>query len=311
MVFGSEKLSRRGMLSGLGLAGAAAVGTGMLGVGQRTASAAGASFTQVVKGKQKKVGVVDVDLVALALNLEYFEAEFYLWAAYGTGLTNDDVTGTGTLGEVAGAAQVPWTTDYLRKYAEEAASNELGHVRALRGALPIKGRVARPTINFGTSMTYAAKAAGLISGDQTFNAFESEDNFLLASFLIEDFGVTAYKGVIPYIQRQDYQDAATAIVACESYHAGIIRTTLMYRGIDAPELIAAANAISAARNALDGATDDDLGLTDADGNPTMIPANASGFCYGRTINQVLAVAYLGASPTDNSFFPDGLNGRIA
>jgi hypothetical protein len=252
-----------------------------------------------------------VDLVALALNLEYLEAEFYLNAAYGSGLTEADVTGTGTLGEVNGTSQVPWTTTYLQKYAEQAAADELAHVRALRAALPIKGRVARPPINFASSMTAAAQAAGLVSAGEKFNAFESEDNFLLASFLIEDFGVTAYRGVLPYIQRQDYVSAAAGILAVESYHSGIVRSTLLYEGKDTPELITAANAIAKARDSIDGSTEDDMEITDASGNPTLVPADSNGMAFGRTINQVLKIVYLGSSPSPASFFPSGLNGKIA
>jgi hypothetical protein len=113
--------------------------------------------------------VTDADILNFALNLEYLEAEFYLRAVYGTGLSSADVTGTGPQGTVivkAGSTAVPFATDAIRQYATEIAADELAHVKFIRAALTSFGfaPVAEPTIDLRDSFTKAAIAAGIITG---------------------------------------------------------------------------------------------------------------------------------------------------
>ena len=113
--------------------------------------------------------VTDADILNFALNLEYLEAEFYLRAVYGTGLSAADTSGTGVPGGVitkAASTVVPFATEAVRQYAIEIAQDELAHVKFLRAALTGFGfaPVARPTIDLRDSFTNAAVAAGIISG---------------------------------------------------------------------------------------------------------------------------------------------------
>src|SRR5918993_4273047 len=209
------RLGRRGMLATSALAAAfASMGAGLAGSRQAVAQAT----------------PTDADILNFALNLEYLEAEFYLRAATGRGLPSGDVGGTGTLGHVIGGRKVHFKTKAFRLYAEEIAHDEAAHVRFLRTALG-SAAVARPAIDLNTAFTAAARAAGAVGPNQRFDAFANERNFLLAAFLFEDVGVTAYKGAAPLISDRGVLEAAAGLLAVEAYHAGEIRTVLNSLGL--------------------------------------------------------------------------------
>lgn len=247
--------------------------------------------------------ISDSVILNFALNLEYLEAEFYLIAALGRRLAPADTTGNGTLGGVVGGRRVNFATPLIRQYALEIASDEEAHVKFLRAALG-SARVARPAINLASSFTAAARAAGLITGLQTFDAFANETNFLLAAFIFEDVGVTAYKGAARLLQNKDVLEAAAGLLAVEAYHAGEIRTILASRG-----LFMQAQAISNARDSLDGATDLDQGIGTA-ARVNIVPTDANGLAFSRTPQQVLNIVYLGPNATASSFFPRRMNGAV-
>ncbi len=149
------------------------------------------------------------------------------------------------------------------------------------------------------------RAAGLISATQTFDPFANENNFLLAAFIFEDVGVTAYKGAAPLIDNKDYLEAAAGILAVEAYHAGIVRTSLYAKG-----LYAAAQKISDARDSLDGPRNLDQGIgRKTRGN--LVPTDRNSIVYSRTPSQVLNIAYLNPkSVSKGGFFPAGVNGQL-
>lgn len=246
--------------------------------------------------------ISDATILNFALNLEYLEAEFYSYAVYGYGLPSSLTYGTGQRGPVEGGHEVPFTTSSIRQFATEIARDEHEHVAFLRSALG-SAAVARPEINIGTSFTAAATAAGLIKPGQTFNVYANENNFLLGAFIFEDVGVTAYKGAAPLISNKTYLSAAAGILAVEAYHAANIRTVLYDLG-----LAADANAISAARAALDDGNDQGITLN---GQANIVPADSNGLAFGRTPGEVLNIVYLSHSAVNSGgFFPDGVNGQL-
>jgi hypothetical protein len=252
---------------------------------------------------EKAATTTDINILNFALNLEYLEAEYYLRAAYGHGLTSSEVSGTGTLGNVTGGSQVPFTTPAVRDYAQEIARDEEAHVKFLRAALGAKA-VARPAIDLGQSFTNAARAAGIIGAGQTFDPFADETSFLLGAFIFEDVGVTAYKGAAPLLTDKTILGAAAGILAVEAYHAGLIRTVLFERG-----QYVATKAISDLRDAVDGPGDDDQPIR-VQGHANIVPADANGLAFGRTTQQVLNIVYLGGASAGYGFFPNRLNGVI-
>jgi hypothetical protein len=272
-------------------------------------------------------GISDIDVLNFALQLEYLEAQFYYYAAYGVGLpaTYSDstslLTGVGTQGAVTGGAQVAFTDPLVAQYAREIAQDELTHVGFLRSLINNNGQVtaavAMPDINIdGTSATspfsVAAQAAGIVAAGAVFNPYASDENFLLAAYLFEDVGVSAYKGASPLLTNKTYLSQAAGILAVEAYHAGLIRSVLYRKGIETtPSLLTNAQRLSDARDSLDGTSDDDQGIGDAT-TANIVPTDAStGLVYSRSTGQVLNIVFLTKTQTTKGgFFPSGVNGSI-
>ncbi|MFN2453161.1 MAG: ferritin-like domain-containing protein [Pyrinomonadaceae bacterium] len=282
--------NRRRFLTQAGIAGVA--GLSVLGANPLTAIAQTTTPT-------------DADVLNFALNLEYLEAEFYLRATTGSGLADADTTGTGTRGGVTGGRQVTFASDAVRQYANEIAADEMAHVRFLRGALG-SAAVARPAIDLQASFTAAARAAGVVGPTATFDPYADDNSFLLAAFIFEDVGVTAFKGASPLISSRTFLEAAAGILAVEAYHASLIRTVLFSRGLATP-----VQQISDARDSLDGTTDLDQGILDANRQANIVPTDANGLAFSRTSGQVLNIVYLTATAQrQGGFFPQGVNGTL-
>ncbi len=284
---GGRKLNleagRRAFLktAGLGAAGAAVLGA--LGGGEAQAQSVGAA-----------------DVFNFALNLEYLEAEFYLRAAFGRGLADSDVDGLGNLGGVTGGRQVNFDTPLIGAYAREIASDEERHVRFLRSILG-GAHVARPALNFTDSFNTLARFSGL---GNSFDAFANENNFLLAAFVFEDVGVTAYKGGTPLIRNNEFLEAIAGILAVEAYHAGLVRTLLAGRGF-----FQQVQQISDLRDYFDGPSDLDFGIGTA-ANPDLVPTDANGLAISRTPAQVLSIVYGSGTAQPGGFTPAGFNGLV-
>ena len=270
---------------------------------------------------------VDVQVLNFALQLEYLEAQFYSWAAFGVGLPSASLTGTGTLGAVVTGtgAGSPRAVDFsgdplIGQYAREIAYDEIAHVNFLRTALG-SAAAAQPAINIsgdaGGAFTAAARAAGVVGATGTFDPYASPTNFLLGAYIFEDVGVTAYKGASPLITNATFLEAAAGILAAEADHAGLVRTIIYNRGITTASLITSAQQISDARDSLDGSTDLDQGVGGtnignlATGVSNIVPADGNAVAFSRSPQQVLNIVFLNrAAVTAGGFFPAGVNGSF-
>ena len=311
-----RRTERRKFLKYAGAASAAAGGLALLsGCGDDAPTSAPTTSTPITPTAAAPAQI-DLDVLNFALNLEYVEAQFYSFAAFGAGLSTGILGGVGTQGTVTGGRQVTFTDPIVKQYALEIAQDESEHVNFLRNVLG-SAAVAMPSINIDGSatgaFTAAARAAGVVPATGTFDPYASDENFLLGAFIFEDVGVTAYKGAAPLLVNKTYLEAAAGILAAEAYHAGLIRTILYRKGLTVPALRTIAGQISDARDSLDGPLDDDQGITRADTTASnIVPVNGNAIVYSRNTDQVLHIVYLNATAgtTSGGFFPAGLNGNI-
>ena len=281
-------------------------------VGLGGAASALAVATVQKASAQTTAADYDVAILNFALNLEYLEAQFYQLAAYGVGLPSSYTSGLGTLGGVIGGRKVNFSNPIVADYAAEIATDEKNHVAFLRSALGNQA-VSQPQLDIANAFTVAAQAAGVVPASGFFDAYANDVNFLLAAYIFEDVGVTAYHGAAPFITNKAYLAAAAGILAVEAYHAGLIRTFLFAQQSSAVSMIT--DQISALRATLSGAADDQ-GIdasqsTLGGGFPSpvnIVPADANSIAYARTPRQVLNVVYGQAGASHGLFFPNGVNG---
>jgi len=225
--FIDKALSRRTFLAGAGSVAAAGLITGC----------ADDNVTTITPPSSNTY--TDLDILNFALNLEYLEAQFYLYAATGKGLTAANTaapsgyTGTYTMGTVTvgNSAMVAGTTTAQQQIINEIAAEEQEHVQFLRAALG-SAAVPMPSIDLSFFGPLALALTPAVAG---FNPYASFDAFLIGAFIFEDVGVTAYAGAAPLISAagvtSGYLNYAAGILAVEAYHAAYIRTALTGRAI--------------------------------------------------------------------------------
>ncbi|WP_348269501.1 ferritin-like domain-containing protein [Edaphobacter paludis] len=301
--FIKKAVSRRTFMAGAGTAAAAAF---LAGCNDATAPASAPSGG----GTTPPAANPNLDVLNFALNLEYLEAEFYLYAATGQGLSAADAgTGAGTT-KATGVAAVPWGSSGLAQYANEIAQDEVNHVRFLRKAITAANGtpISRPDIDL-TFFAPLAVAAG-ITTTPTFNPFTSPQGFLIGAFVFEDVGVTAYHGAAGLLTDKTILTAAAGILGVEAYHAAAIRTLLvgMAAANNDQTYVKIANQVSALRGTLGGGNETALS------SKSIVAADTTNaIAFARTTDQVLHIVYGtggGAGVSKGGFFPSGLNGNI-
>ncbi|CAN5535978.1 ferritin-like domain-containing protein [soil metagenome] len=302
----TAKLNRRQMLANMGVLGAGALLTAC-GTSAQPVPVADPNPLQEDLPPEGPSTNVDVQIGNLALNLEYLEAEYYLRGVFGVGLEDRGVgvTGVGALGNVIGGRQVDFSRIREFQNAEEIALDEEAHVVYLRSVLG-DAAAARPTIDF----TGAFAAIGDAIGVPGFDAFADAESFILGAFALEDVGVTAYNGAAPFITKRGILADAVSVGLVEGYHAGDIRNVIFNRG---GSILAAANAISAARGSLGGGKDQAVTHDNPFGTTANItPTDENALAFARTPLEVLNIVYLDTtlSGTPGGFFPDGVNGEF-
>jgi hypothetical protein len=307
--------TRRDLVLTLGALGIGAIVPGCESNGRSSARAGASAGGSTVRPASYRTGAdpqpggpgdMDAKIFTFALNLEYMEAEYYSRGASGRGLDEQDVDCGRNPGPVSGGRKVRFSRQSFQDYADELAFNETAHVKFYRKTLG-ESAVDRPTIDFEAGFNKAAQAAGLVKEGETFDPFANEINFFLGGMLFEDTGVTAYRGAVKLLSNQDSVSAAAGVLAVEAYHMGMVRSLLYEAGEEARKM---ANAVSDARDKLDGGKDLDQGI-EVDGKANIVPSDDRGICFERTPRQVLNIVYLKPDATRGGFYPNGFNGDFS
>ncbi len=190
-------------MTGLGLAGAAMLGSKLSNVSEKVEAA---SYS-------------DVEILNFALNLEYLEAEFYAMSTYNATLVQLGViTSAEESGPTTGGARVPnFGASWEATLATALRDDEINHVIYLRKALG-PSAVKKPAINLN-ALGYG---------------YSSVNSWLKLARQFEDVGISAYLGAAPLISSSAYLAAAGAILATEAQHSGAIRSACVQNGVVSP-----------------------------------------------------------------------------
>ena len=187
---------RKAGLTGLGAAGLAVAGTGLLD-----------NSTTKMEAQTGGLSATDIAILQFALNLEYLEAEYYTKATTGKTLAEIGipVSGMGDSDPTVGGQMVNFGDATVTKIAKQIAYDEQQHVLVLRAALG-SNVIAKPAINLN--------ALGQVS---------NLNQFLAEARAFEDVGVSAYGGAAPLIQSKQILAVAARIALTEGEHTGNIR----------------------------------------------------------------------------------------
>ncbi|CAL1412954.1 unnamed protein product [Linum trigynum] len=263
----------------------------------------------------------DVDLLEFPLNLEYLEAEFFLFGALGHGL--DVYAPNLTAGGPPPIGGRKANLDVItRDIIEQFAWQEVGHVKAIKTS--VKG-FPRPQLDL--SAATFAKVINDAFGrplSPPFDPYANGINYLIACYLIPYVGLTGYVGANPKLQGPGSRQLLAGLLAVESGQDAVIRGLLYERamvtvrpyGITVAEFT---NRISVLRNKLGSAGIKDEGLVvprvlGAEGRVrgNVLAGDELSLGYGRTPEEILRIVYGGGNESSpGGFYPKGARGRIA
>ncbi|GAB4842973.1 ER membrane complex subunit 6 [Ancistrocladus abbreviatus] len=270
---------------------------------------------------QSMIPESDADLLEFPLNLEYLEAEFFLWGSLGYGLDKFDPNLTAGGPSPCGAQIArldPFTKDVIYQFALQ----EVGHLRAIKSR--VKG-FPRPLLNLS-----AAHFASIMDNafgyplNPPFDPYANSINYLLASYVIPYVGLTGYVGANPKLKAPASKQLVAGLLAVESGQDAVIRG-LLYR-LAASQVLpyritvaAFTERISELRNKLgkDGLKDEGLVVPRVWGPEgksvgNVLAGDENSLGYGRTPEEILRIVYgNGDEHVAGGFYPEGAKGRIA
>ncbi len=233
-------------------------------------------------GKLYAQSTTVTDVLNFALNLEYLEANFYLYASTGAGLSSSQ---NGNGAAVQGApGKLPLDAETLA-VCQALVTDEVNHIALLRAAITGLGGtpIAQPAINLAANGTVTTQA-----------------QFVATTRLFTALGQSAYVGGAHLlVSNPAVLTTASQILGAEGQHSGVIEYLCVTQGLVIPAFDA-----------------QDVPPTTTN-YITVDPVHA--LSPLRSTSQVLGVAYaVSTAATVNpptgvmmgGFFPSGLNGNV-
>ncbi|XP_068664991.1 ferritin-like catalase Nec2 [Aristolochia californica] len=264
---------------------------------------------------------IDVDLLQVALNLEFLETEWFLFGALGYGL--DKVAPHLAMGGPppigARKANLDETT---QRIIEEFGYQEVGHMRAITTTV---GGFPRPLIDL-SSHNFAKLFDEAVGRPLSppFDPYENSINYVLASYVIPYVGMVGYVGANPNIYGYVSKRLIAGLLGVEAGQDAVFRTILYERGDHVVEpynytVNEFTIFISNLRNKLAkcGIKDEGLVVQPELGaeNRTcsnILSADYQSLTYTRTPAEIFRTVYAsGNESKPGGFFPKGADGRIA
>ncbi|XP_073053285.1 desiccation-related protein PCC13-62-like [Primulina eburnea] len=263
----------------------------------------------------------DVDLLEFPLNLEYLEAEFFAWGAFGHGLDVLEPNLTSG-GPPPIGVQIAKLSPLIRDITAQFAYQEFGHLRAIKRTVP---GFPRPLLdlsvaNFATVMNNAFGK----KLHPPFDPYANDLNYLLASYVIPYVGLTGYVGANPKLQSPTAKKLVAGLLGVESGQDAVLRA-LLYEHAGLPVIpygytvAEFTNKISNLRNSLgkEGLKDEGLIVKPELGPEgksagNVLAGDRDSLAYGRTPEEILRIVYgSGNESQPGGFYPRGADGAIA
>ncbi|TYI12461.1 hypothetical protein ES332_A09G279600v1 [Gossypium tomentosum] len=265
--------------------------------------------------------IFDVDLLEFSLNLEYLEADFFLFGSFGQGLERVAPNLTRGSPPPIGAqkANLDSNTNGL---ILQFGYQEVGHIKAIINV--VRG-FPRPQLDLSAS-TFAKVMDQAFDRplQPPFNPYANNVSFLIAAYLIPYVGLTGYVDTIPKLFSTTSRKLVSGLLGIESGQDAVIRALLYpLRQVKVPpydiDVDEFTRRISNLRNTLGRAGSKDEGLTvqvneGAEGRVqgNVLAGDQFSLAYNRTPEEILRIVYgSGNASIPGGFFPKGAGGRIA
>ncbi|XP_024521274.1 desiccation-related protein PCC13-62-like [Selaginella moellendorffii] len=266
----------------------------------------------------------DAEGLQLALNVEYLEAEFFLWSAFGHGL-DVIIPGLSGGGSPPVGAQLANLDEFTRDLSAQFGYQEIGHLRAIKDTLG-SAAFRRPVLDL-SSANWAAFFDRALGGslNPPFDVYANSLNFLLASYMIPYIGLTGYVGGNTNLQSSTAKRLVAGLLGVESGQDAVIRAYLTEHAerIVSPYSFTVAE-VTARLSNFRSTIDHSYGVNDegihvplclgAEGRTTQntLVGDDYSVSYSRTPAQVLSIVYRTGNPScPGGFFPLGALGTIA
>ncbi|CAM6040095.1 unnamed protein product [Sphagnum compactum] len=266
--------------------------------------------------------VSDFHTIQVALNLEWLEAEYFLWASYGYGLDIVDPSLPNGGPEPVGVQKAKldtFTTDIF----VQLGLQEVGHLRAIKEAL---GTYFFPRVQLDLSKDTWAKIFDNAFGEKlhpSFDPYANSLNYLISTYTIPYVGLTGYVGAAPLLTGEGAKALVAGLLGVEAGQDAIIRSYLYEKKNEVvkPYKYTVAdftNKVSSLRDSLSHAFVD-KGLEvpkhlGAEGKVSgnILSADVNSVAFARTAKQVFETVYgTGDASKPGGFYPMGGNGTIA